>query len=637
MSLLRSAGALEPPMENSIENLDTSPPSDRRPGNLLRRPSLSRNMSSIDEVSGDLAPATNIDRSAFNSSMIPGSDRMGNASSMAMSDRRAMRRAGKRPVRPGASTIASDKSGALEEGVYDVGIPSWAEHRSAGERVLYAGLGRGTFMLALVLGCVLLVNLQHNAVLKNSYGPPIVHGSLAVASFLVSITGSAMVSAGFHHALTHIALTRGADCWIMVKELTRLAMVGTLMVSTWGLSLILSFAMVSVEWHNVPTGLSSATCTKPVYTAMNLETLRTALLTATSVSKAIFEDADGVGVISTMLPRSEGHVYMTADGNLLRATASYETATAGCTQVSANVSASPFYGASPIFCDSTYVPTLTGSQLLFKLGIPTKFCSNCESSSAYTYISVAANVRYYTGQISVLYDNDISGASRPTFLGYGNLVAGIDANLAQNFYTAFNVVPAYLLTGLQQARPASLLASALDSNGRLVATPSLTGVERSILSVFQGIMLTYTQSTETACMTSAAEGYGHAVLAQWVISTVEIMSGILAATVVCVMWESQRSVRELQPHAYVRGLSIMRDPLRFMVSMRDCSAFWTRVTGGCDASGDLLTAAASGLVCKYGEEVATRNLEVGHLMFGAPDDIIPIRDGREYSGRPDPT
>ncbi|KAJ3134953.1 hypothetical protein HDU90_004278 [Geranomyces variabilis] len=659
---LQKPPSASPLADDSVENLEQSCPSNSslpRAATLLRRrPSLPKgvlplppvNMEDIDETSNDLLPPK-ITRSV--------TDRMAHASSMGVHDSRAMRRAAKRVVR---GESGSGKLAELEEGSNDVGIPSWAEHRSAGERVLYTGLARGTFMLALALGNVLLVNLQHNLVLNNTYGPPVVHGAFAVASFLVSMTGSAMVNAGFHHALTLIALTRGADCWIMasnyqtrnpivllvralkctlrnaretkVKELIRLAMVGTLLVTTWGLCLILSFAMVSVEWEYVPTGSTAATCTKPVYTQMSLETLRSVLLTASSLSNAIFEDADGVGVVSTMLPRTDGHVYVTADGIVVRATATYETATAGCSNVPANVSASSFYGISPIFCDSTYIATESGSQVFFKLGVPGKYCANCDSSSVYTYLSVAADLKYYTGQVSVLYDNDISGASRPIFNSYGTLVSGVDANLAYNFETAFNVVPAYLLASPFQARPTAMLASTLDSSGRFLSSPSPSGVARALLSVFQTIMLTYTESTDSTCLISASSGYGHAVLAQWVITTVEIMSAILAVTVFFIMWENQRSVRELQPHAYVRGLSIMRDPLRFMVSMRDCSAFWTRVTGGCDANGDLLTAAAAGLVCKYGEEAATRKLEVGHLMFGPPADIIPIRDGREYSGRP---
>ncbi|KAJ3164874.1 hypothetical protein HDU87_003498, partial [Geranomyces variabilis] len=214
-----------PQVEDSTDSLEPSIPSNsslaRAANQLRRRQSIPKlilnsahaNMADIEEISNDpIRPAIS-DRIAT-SSIFPKSvtDRMANASSVGIHDSRAMRRAAKRIVR---GESVSSKLAELEEGVYDVGIPSWAEHRSAGERVLYTGLARGSFMLALSLGCVLLVNLQHNLVLPSTYGPPVVHGAFAVASFLVSMTGSAMVSAGFHHALTLIALTRGADCWIM--------------------------------------------------------------------------------------------------------------------------------------------------------------------------------------------------------------------------------------------------------------------------------------------------------------------------------------------------------------------------------------------------------------------------------------
>ncbi|KAJ3167247.1 hypothetical protein HDU87_001716 [Geranomyces variabilis] len=239
---------------------------------------------------------------------------------------------------------------------------------------------------------------------------------------------------------------------------------------------------------------------------MDLETLRATLLTATSLSKAMFEDADGVGVVSTMLPKTTGQVYVTADGNLLRASTTYEASTVGCSGVPANVSASPFYGINPIFCDSTYIPTETGSQIFYKLGIPEKYCGDCNSLDIYTYMSVVADVKYYTGQISVLYDNDISGASRPIFVGYGTLVSGVDATLATNFKTVFSVVPASLLAGLYQARPAAMLASTLDSSGLFSSSPSTSGVARALLAVFQTIMLTYTDSTDSTCLTSMSTG-----------------------------------------------------------------------------------------------------------------------------------
>ncbi|KAJ3011310.1 hypothetical protein HKX48_006912 [Thoreauomyces humboldtii] len=658
--------------QESDECISESDSLPRQNANILRRrPSMPKVMvaghpimTHIDEASNDALPSKILnDRIALNSQLGPlhsnlqsqhvlqpsiRGDRIGivGASSVRVGESQAMRRGAKRLVRP-----SGDKLEGLEKGEVDYDVV-----------VLYARLTQGMFMLALALGCVLLVNLLHKAVLPNSYGQPLTHAFLALASFGVSMTGGGMVGAGIHHALTIIALTRGADCYIMAtnyqtrnplilipralkctlrnakdtkgKELVRLFLIGTLLISTWALSLILSFAMVSVEWVGATTAASAGACTKPVYDVMSLTDLRTAFVTATSVSKAIFEDDQGVGVVGSMLPSKTSDVYVTADGILMRASATYEPTNVACTVVSSNTTASPFYGVSPIFCDSSYLQTVVGAQIMFKIGLPTKYCPDCSNSGLYEYHSIITDVSYYTGQISVLYSDTISASARPTFVGYSSLVSGVDTNLATNIQTAFSVTPAYLLVGSQQARQPAMFASCLSPSGEFVSAPTDAAVARSVLAVLQTVMLTYTESIDASCMISTASGHGHASIAQWVITTVEVVSSILAFAVILIMWEARRTVKQVHPHAYVRGLSIMRDPLRFMVSMRDCTAFWSRCQGGCDANGDLLRMASAGLVCKYGEESATKHLEIGHLMFGNPADIVPIRDGREYSGRP---
>ncbi|KAJ3019056.1 hypothetical protein HKX48_002408 [Thoreauomyces humboldtii] len=503
----------------------------------------------------------------------------------------------------------------MEQGEdWDVGVPSWAEHRSAGEVVLYSRLMEGFTMLCLALASVLLVNLLQHAVLPNAYGQPLTHAFLALAGFLVSVTGSSMVGAGIHHCLTVIALTRGADCYIMATNYqTR----NPLILIPRALKCTLRNARI--QWTPATSSATAGSCTKPTYQAIRLQYLRAALFTASSQSPAIFKDDDGVGVVNAMLPISGSDIYVTSTGTLMRAKASYEETTESCTNAT-SVATSANYGTAPLFCDSNYLTTTNGAQVWFKVALPQKYCEACTSSGLYTYLSITADLHYYAGNIKVLFPDTISGASRPTFVDFDSLTVGVDASLASNIETVFSITSAVMLSGMQQAKPLPMFASVLDDAGQYLAAPAEEDVARGILAVLQTIMLSYTSSVDASCDIATVSTYGHAVIAQWVVLTVDYASGIMAATVILFLWESRSSVKKVQPHAYVRGLSIMRDPLRFMVSMRDCSAFWGRCQGGCDANGDLLRMASAGLVCRYGEEASTKHLERTACLSPSPSN-----------------
>ncbi|KAI9091004.1 hypothetical protein DFS34DRAFT_339534 [Phlyctochytrium arcticum] len=559
-------------------------------------------------------------------------------------------------------TIAENAEKGLEDGIEEeIGIPSWAEHRSAGEKVLNGRLMEGIVMVAILLCSFLLVRLLPNAVMGSWYGPSIGHLLLLLAGGAIGALGSKMVSESIHHALTIIALTRGADCYIMASnyqtknpfvlcwralrcclrnakdtkmvELLRLLLISTLLFQHIALSLVLSFAMVSVEWEEIPVHIGSGTCEKPTYQPLAAAQISNIFRFADSGSPAIFEEDGRVGVVGGSLPRGLNHIQVVSNNPVVFVKADVRNTVDPCASVPASVASSPNWGDSAMVCDAEYRSVDGGAQIFAKIGIPRNHCTGCSSSLAtsYTYLSVIATVEYYLGHATIGYGLDSAALARAHYIDHGELVDGIDQLLRNNFRTVFTNPNATLVPVTYQGRQPALFNSQLDAKGLFMASPNGIAVARSIAAIYEATMMTFTTSSTFSCELLADRGYGRAFIHEWVTTVVGVLSITAAVSVILLMLEAQAAVRLVQPHAYVRGLSIIKDPLRFMVSMKDCGAFWERITGGCDASGDLLRNASAGLICKYGEEKATKALEVGHLMFGAPDEVISIRDGREYS------
>ncbi|KAI8921282.1 hypothetical protein DFJ77DRAFT_449228 [Powellomyces hirtus] len=608
-------------------------------------------------------------------------DRVAGASSIRVGSSGAMRRGVKKFVQ----RVEGSKLDSLEKGtsIGDMGVPSWAEHRSAGEVVLFNRGVEAVASLILLLGTVILLVSLHQIVIKTALGPPIIHAALALCGMLINWNGSRMVRTWFflylqlyelsrncskvgatiQHALSVILLSRGADAYILASnyqsgnsfllifravkcsmrnatttrnvEFMRLALTTMLLLGTWSLSGVLSFAMVSVEWKEIPTAMEAAACRKPVYGPLTTSQRIANFFLADSVTPAVFEKDGHVAVIGTMLPNHGSNAYVTGDGHVITVTSTTETTTEACKNVPLNVSSSADYNVWPLFCDSSHLTTVDGARVWFKLGVPATKCLGCSSSSSYTYLSVSANLEYFTSQITAKYGDAVSGLTRGEYISHEDLIPGIDPGLAANIKTIYTNPGAVLVTGGLQGRVPAMFTSTSSEAGQYLAAPSDMQTARSVAAILQAIMMSYTTSVDASCMISWASGYGHAEISDWVVTAVTILATFLGTVVLLTLWEVRNSVRQVHPHAYVRGLSIVQDPLRFMVAMRDCTGFWDRVTGGCDASGDLLREASAGLMCKYGEEKATRQLEIGHLMFGPPDDITQIRDGREYSGRED--
>ncbi|KAI8817425.1 uncharacterized protein EV422DRAFT_224599 [Fimicolochytrium jonesii] len=594
----------------------------------------------------------------------PSQSPMATQSSMRVGNTGALRRGVRRTARrgPSVSKLSEEETGG-EQYEEDIGIPSWAEHRSAGEVVLYGRITEGVVMLMLLLGSFILINYVSNAVLPTQYGPSILHGALAIAGYCISSLGGKMVTESIHHALTIIALTRGADCYIMSSnyqtrnpfilskralfcclqnakdtksvELVRLSLIVMMLILHLTLSGILSFAMVSIEWVEIASSIGTGTCEKGVYTPI-LESQRQNIhQLASSVSPAIFVDTDGsVGVISSLLPKTATNVQVTGTGAVVKVLAPNMDETAEpCT--SDALTNSSYWGLAAVVCDREYHPTTTGAQLFLRLGLPVRYCSGCVSHSSYQYFTVSGEMQYFTGTVTAEFAEDVSAISRAGYVSHGDLVSGVDSSLAANFMSIWNRTTPILLVGTFQARQPAIFNSIVNAQGQYTPRMTEEGMARGIASLFETTMMSFTSSSDYSCDLKATQGYGHGVISGWLPKVFGTVAVVSAVVVIGIMLEARKAVKELQPHAYARGLSIMKDPLRFMVSMKDCRAFWERTTGGCDASGDLLRNASAGLICKYGEEKATRSLETGHLMFGAPEDVIPIRDGREYSGPAD--